>query len=194
MSLTVEQLTAIPRVQQVVPSPDGTWAAVVVSRLDGTGSKYITDLWRVPLDGKAPVRLTDGDAKDGGPAFRSDGGLYFLSNRPSPKDDAKDDDAPTQIWLLGSGEVGADGRDRRAAGRARIRRRAGTRTPSSRWCRGSRHGRSCAAQAPARAQQAGPEREAVHAMPIRFWDHWLGDVVPHPWCYRNGAAWISGPT
>jgi len=188
MSLTVEQLTAIPRVQQTVPSPDGTWAATVVSRLDGTGSKYVTDLWRVPLDGKAPIRLTDGDTKDWGPAFRPDGGLYFLSNRPSPKDpEAKDDDSPTQIWLLGAGEVVPTVVTDEPQGVLGfvVARSADAILAMVPWLPGM-DGPAQRKHLRERNKQ-GPSAKRYTAMPVRFWDHWLGDVVPHPVVYRNGG-------
>src|SRR5436190_6784060 len=193
MSLTVEQLVAIPRVQQAVPSPDGTWAAAVVSRLDGTGSKYVTDLWRVPLDGKAPIRLTDGDTKQWAPAFRSDGGLYFLSNRPSPKDDAKDDDAPTQIWLLGPGEVVPTVVTDEPQGVVGfvVARSADVLLAMVPWLPGM-DGPTQRKHLRERNKQ-GPSAKRYTAMPIRFWDHWLGDVVPHPVVYRNGGRVDLGP-
>jgi hypothetical protein len=63
MSLTVEQLVAIPRVQQAFPADAPGRPSSF--RPDGTGSKYVTTSG-VPLDGSAPTRPTDGD-KRGGP-------------------------------------------------------------------------------------------------------------------------------
>ena len=78
-----KQLVQLGRVADVAPSPCGTWLAVAVERLNGDGTKYACDLWRVSLtaDGGAPVRLTRGDSRDGSPCFRHDGALGFLSNR-----------------------------------------------------------------------------------------------------------------
>ena len=61
---TVEQHITLKRVSSFAPSPDGTWLAVVVQRLDQDGAKYVSDLWRVPTDGSAAVQLTRGDSKD----------------------------------------------------------------------------------------------------------------------------------
>nr|MCU0950269.1 hypothetical protein [Burkholderiaceae bacterium] len=78
---TVEQHIALKRVSFITPSPDGTWLAVVVQRLDRDGAKYVSDLWKLPTDGSAAVQLTRGDCKDVAPCFRHDGALGFLSNR-----------------------------------------------------------------------------------------------------------------
>ena len=95
------QLIALSRVTQFALAPDGAWAAASVQRLSADGTKYLSDLWRIPLDGSGAVQLTRGDHSDTAPCFRSDGALGFLSNRPplesKPDDDAKD---RRQVWLL----------------------------------------------------------------------------------------------
>lgn len=98
---TVEQHIALRRLSSITPSPDGTWLAVVAERLDRDGAKYVSDLWRVPTDGSAPVQLTRGDCRDTAPCFRHDGALGFLSNR-RPNELKPDDDAEKrmQVWLL----------------------------------------------------------------------------------------------
>jgi hypothetical protein len=98
---TVEQHIALKRVSSFAPSPDGTWLAVVVQRLDQDGAKYASDLWRVPTDGSAAVQLTRGDSKDSAPCFRHDGALGFLSNR-RPNEVKPDDEAEkrSQVWIL----------------------------------------------------------------------------------------------
>ena len=98
---SVEQHIALKRVSSIVASPDGTWLAVVVQRLDRDGAKYVSDLWKVPTDGSAAVQLTRGDCKDVAPCFRHDGALGFLSNR-KPNEVKPDDDAEKrmQVWLL----------------------------------------------------------------------------------------------
>jgi dipeptidyl aminopeptidase/acylaminoacyl peptidase len=100
-TFTVEQLVALKRVCAVAAAPDGSWLAVAVQRLDRDGAKYVSDLWKLPTDGSAPVQLTRGDSKDASPCFRHDGALGFLSNRSPnevPSDDASDQ--RMQVWLL----------------------------------------------------------------------------------------------
>ncbi len=53
---TVEQHIALKRVSSIAPSPDGTWLAVAVQRLDREGAKYVSDLWKVPTDGSRTRR------------------------------------------------------------------------------------------------------------------------------------------
>ena len=43
---TVEQHIALKRVSAVAPSPDGTWLAVAVQRLDRDGVKYVSESGR----------------------------------------------------------------------------------------------------------------------------------------------------
>jgi dipeptidyl aminopeptidase/acylaminoacyl peptidase len=98
---TVEQHVALKRVSSIAPSPDGTWLAVAVQRLDREGAKYVSDLWKVPTDGATPTQLTRGDSKDAAPCFRHDGALGFLSNR-QPTEVKPDEDAEKrmQVWIL----------------------------------------------------------------------------------------------
>ena len=98
---TVEQHIALKRVSAVAPSPDGTWLAVAVQRLDRDGVKYVSDIWKVPTDGSDATQLTRGDSKDTALCFRRDGALGFLSNR-QPNEVKPDDDADKrmQVWLL----------------------------------------------------------------------------------------------
>ena len=98
---TVEQHIALKRVSSIAPSPDGTWLAVAVQRLDREGVKYVSDLWKVPTDGSAPTQLTRGDSKDAAPCFRHDGALGFLSNRqPTEVKPDEEADKRMQVWIL----------------------------------------------------------------------------------------------
>ena len=118
---TVEQHIALKRVSAVAPSPDGTWLAVAVQRLDREGVKYVSDIWKVPTDGSDATQLTRGDSKDAALCFRRDGALGFLSNR-QPNEVKTDDDADKrmQVWLLpGRGRRGS-AVDRRTARRRRV--------------------------------------------------------------------------
>jgi dipeptidyl aminopeptidase/acylaminoacyl peptidase len=101
-----EQLTKLGRVSEVVPSPDGSWAAVEVQRLDAQGTRYVSDLWSVSLErgARPPRQLTRGDCRDRSPRFRRDGSLGFLSNRnPRAGEPEPGDTERAQVWLLPSG-------------------------------------------------------------------------------------------
>jgi dipeptidyl aminopeptidase/acylaminoacyl peptidase len=100
-ALSLDRFISLRRVGAVTPSPDGTWLAVAVSRLDPEKTKYISDLWKVPLDGGAPSQLTWGRYSDRAPNFRQDGALGFLSGRPPREGKPEDgDDERSQVWLL----------------------------------------------------------------------------------------------
>jgi dipeptidyl aminopeptidase/acylaminoacyl peptidase len=98
--LTPLRLTRLRRVASLAVHPDGRWLAVAVARLDVDDAAYVHDLFCVPIDGGEAVCLTPGPWNDRSPAFRSDGTLLFLSNRPIR---AKADEGETersQIWAL----------------------------------------------------------------------------------------------
>jgi dipeptidyl aminopeptidase/acylaminoacyl peptidase len=98
---TVESHIQLRRVSAIAPSPDGSWLAVAVQRLDRDGTKYLSDLWKLPTDGGVAVQLTRGETRDMAPCFRHDGALGFLSNR-QPNEIKPDEDADKrmQVWLL----------------------------------------------------------------------------------------------
>ena len=108
----VKRMLSLSRVSAVAPSPDGTWAAVQVARLDTDGGKLVSDLWKLPLADRAQpaVRLTWGDFDDTAPCFRADGALGFRSNRPRRPDKPEPgEDKRTQVWILGCGRRASRG-------------------------------------------------------------------------------------
>jgi dipeptidyl aminopeptidase/acylaminoacyl peptidase len=192
MPFTVDELVRLRRVGSVAASPDGTWLAVSVARLDGKQSRYVSDLWRVSLTDPAapPVQLTWGDKSDHGPAFRRDGALAFLSTRspragePEPGDDKRD-----QVWLLpaGGGEpvpltdepLGVlDFRFARSGDRLVVVAPVLPDVPHD--------------QQRARAREIaeqGPSALRFTELPARHWDHWLEPAAPHLIAYdeRGGG-------
>src|SRR5687768_11411555 len=100
MTYSVHDHVGLKRVSSIAASPDGSWLAVAVQRLDRDDAKYVSDIWKVPIDGSTPLQLTRGDAQDTAPCFRHDGALAFLSNR-QPNELKGDEDAEkrTQIWI-----------------------------------------------------------------------------------------------
>lgn len=102
----LSRYVAVPRIQQLVLSPDGTLLVAAVSSLDPEGKRYATSLWTVDPDGDTPAsRLTRSAKGEAGPAFLPSGDLLFTSARPDP--DAKEQDDDLHLWLLprGGGEA-----------------------------------------------------------------------------------------
>ncbi len=69
-----DQLPLLTTVSAPSVHPDGTWAVVATSRPDFDADAYVGQLFRVPLDGSTPYRLTRGQ-HDGAPQFSPDGTL-----------------------------------------------------------------------------------------------------------------------
>lgn len=98
--LSVEALVAMRRVTEVITSPQGDHLIVVAQRLDRKEqSRYVHDLWRLPLDGGEAICLTPGDTNDRAPCFTAAGDLAFLSDRAWGD---KEESAPpkTQLWCF----------------------------------------------------------------------------------------------
>jgi dipeptidyl aminopeptidase/acylaminoacyl peptidase len=171
---TVEQHIALRRVSSIAPSPDGTWLAVAVQRLDREGAKYVSDLWKVPTDGSAAVQLTRGESKDVAPCFRHDGALGFLSNR-KPSDVKPDEDAEKrmQVWLIAAagGEpqqltdepLGIEG--------FKFAAKADRMAYFAPVLPGVPHDKQ--RETAAERAKKGPSVRNYRRQPVRHWDHWL---------------------
>src|SRR5262245_22213748 len=101
MAYSVRDHINLRRVTSIASSPDGAWLAVAAQRLARDGAKYVSDIWKVPVDGSPAIQLTRGDTMDSSPCFRSDGALGFLSNR-QPNEIKPDEDAEkrSQVWII----------------------------------------------------------------------------------------------
>lgn len=81
--ITADDLFALHLVGDPQPSPDGSWVAYVVTRLDKDADDYKAAIWIVPIEGGAPRQLTSGSARDTTPRWSPDGReITFVSNRP----------------------------------------------------------------------------------------------------------------
>lgn len=171
--MTPEEFAAHPRVTAAVLSPDGAWIAAAVQRQDAAGGRYVSDLWRVPVDGSAPVQLTDGDTSDRAPCFRADGALGYLSD--AQPEDADGDHKHTQVWLL------RDGAQSRLTdeplGVSRFALDGETLVLTVPVLPGIPH---TAQRAHAEDQKKnGPSLLRYSTMPVRHWDHWRQPTRTH---------------
>jgi len=90
--LKVDDIFALKSVGDPQISPDGTWVAYTVRRLDPKEDAADTDIYMVPFAGGAPLRLTSSPKAESHPRFSPDGRhLAFLSGRVGKKG---------QVWLL----------------------------------------------------------------------------------------------
>lgn len=184
----VDALVRLGRADALAVAPCGTWLAVSVARLDADGAKYVHDLWRVDsVDAsKPPIQLTRGPSDDRAPAFRRDGALAFLSNR-NPRDGKAEegDDERAQVWILP-----ADGGEPRPLtdeplGVAAFRFAADA---DRLVCIAPvLPGVSLAEQRKTAADRKkhGPSGLHYKEMPVRFWDHWIGEAAPHLVAYTE---------
>ncbi len=206
MPFDARRLVSLGRVSSAAVSPDGTYAVCAVARLNvsegddpysDSGSKYVSDLWRVPLDGGAPEKLTRGKHNDRAPCFRRDGALGFLTNRPiksqglaKPGAQDSDDEERDQVWIF-SGDGDPEPLTDEALG-----------VDTFRFAPGG--DRLIVVTEVLLGVAAGDQRAAAKDLekngpsdlhypsrfgPIRHWDHWLGRALPHIVAYdeRGGG-------
>ncbi len=187
--LDADRVVQLGRADALAVSPDGTWAAVAVARLDGDGAKFVHDLWRVDLaDPAVPARqLTRGPSDDRAPAFRRDGALGFLSNR-NPRDGKPEDgdDERAQVWILpadGGGEprpltdeeLGVSAFRFAAAGDALV-----CIAPVLPGVSPGEQRKTAADR-----KKHGPSDLHYRQMPVRYWDAWVPAAAPHLVAYTE---------
>ena len=88
--ITLDDYVAIKNVSAPALSPDGRYAAYVIREVHVDDDRRKASVWRVPITGGTPERLTQGDSASS-PAYSPDGRyLAFLSDRTDK----------TQVWAL----------------------------------------------------------------------------------------------
>lgn len=166
--LDVDTLVRLGRVGAF--TVQGDRVVVGVERLDDAGSRFVSDLWAVPLDGAAATRLTLGESRDRAPRALGET-VYFLSDRKV----GKEEEAKTQVWALPkSGEPYPVTREPLGVSDFRV---AGERlVVMTDVIDGV--ARDALAQHEQDRKKHGPSVLHYKAMPVRYWDHWLGPARP----------------
>jgi dipeptidyl aminopeptidase/acylaminoacyl peptidase len=104
MSLSVEQMLDIGRVQAIAIAPNAAHVVVEIARLDRDRTKFVPHLYRISLQDGSMTQLTRGPHGCRAPRFRGDGSLTFLSTRSvAPyfdRDPDAGDNERNQVWLL----------------------------------------------------------------------------------------------
>lgn len=185
----LDQFTALPRVDGIAVSPDGSRVALTVSVLDAEGTGYRRSIWAVPGSdtgdtAAAPVRLTRSVKGEGGVSFRRNGDLLFVSGRPDGEGDT-DSDAP-QLWVLPA--TGGEARPvtRFAGGIGGVlgsAAAADTVAVTAALLPGAGTDRTgvVTADAELRGRRKDRKVQAIlhETYPVRFWDHDLGPDETH---------------
>ncbi len=174
MTFDVKQLVGLRRVSAVAAAPDGTWLAVSVQRLNDDGSKYMADLWRVPLGSGEPSQLTRGASKDTAPCFRQDGALGFLSDRRVTEGQEV---TRNQVWILPA--VGGEPQPLtdEPLGVSEFKFAGDRLVALAAVLPGIKHEdqRKTADE----LKDKGPSVLRYTEGPVRFWDHWVPAERPH---------------
>ncbi len=80
---SLDDYIALPRVEALALSPDGTRAVLTVATLKKDATGYERSLWSVPADGTGtPARLTRSAKGESSAAFTANGDILFVSARP----------------------------------------------------------------------------------------------------------------
>ena len=170
---------ALPRVDALALSPDGTRIVLTVATLSRDKAQYDRALWSIPADGGgSPVRLTRSVKGESGVAFTGSGDVLFVSAR---QDDSAEDSDTAQLWLLPSSGGEARAVTRLGGGVSGV---AATGAASDRVVVAAEllpGSKTLEADAGARATRKQKKISAIlhESYPVRFWDHDLGPAEPH---------------
>lgn len=172
----IEAFLRVPRLTDLTVSPDGNRVVVVIQQADEHGSRMVPSLWELDPSGKGPARrLTHSRRGEDGPRFAADGSLLFTSARPDPHG-TDGEDGVAAVWRLPQrGEahvVAADAGGLKLTGVATD----GTLLATTSVLTGA----TLSQDAERRTARKEAKTTAIWhtGMPVRYWDHELGDTSP----------------
>ncbi|TDN91797.1 alpha/beta fold hydrolase [Microbacterium sp. BK668] len=177
---SLDDYIALPRIEALALSPDGTRAVLTVATLKKDATAYERSLWAVPADGGGtPARLTRSAKGESGAAFLGNGDLLFVSARPDTE--GEDDDESGQLWVLPAHGGEARPVTRLAGGASSI---AATASASERVVISADllpAADTLEEDARLRALRKKKKISAIlhDTYPVRYWDHDLGPALPH---------------
>lgn len=174
---SLDSYIRVPRITGIALSPDGSRLIASVQEPDSKLAKYVTALWELDPDGRAePRRITHSEQGEQAPVFEPDGSLLFVSARPDPQ--AADDAGEPGLWRLPP--VGEAQRIATLPGgmSAPMVADTGLTVVCGSRLVGSTDGADDERRRKARNDQ-GITAILHDGMPIRFWDHELGDTETH---------------
>jgi dipeptidyl aminopeptidase/acylaminoacyl peptidase len=175
----LQQFVALPRVAGLAMAPDGSRLVTTVATLNPKRNDFVSAVWEIDPTGAAPARrLTRSSKGERAPVFTATGDLLFLSARPDPEAEEKDD-APAALWLLpaGAGEARVIGT--RPGGIGSVTAATGARAlvVTSNTLPGAVSGEDDEERRKAR-KDADVNAILHSGYPVRFWDQDLGPDEP----------------
>lgn len=177
-----------PRVTDIAVSPDGRRVVAAVQQPDRHGAKYVGALWELDPDGQqAPRRITFSTKGESAPRFACDGSLLFTSARPDPV--AADDDPSAAVWQMPDhGEASVVAHTPGGLGIVATAADGTVLATTSVLAGGGLDGDGLDGDGDRRkARKDGGVTAIWHTgMPIRYWDHEIGDVSPRLVLIRPG--------
>ncbi len=175
----LDAYVALPRIDGLAVSPDGSRVVTAVASLDATKTAYVTGLWEVDPTGARPAhRLTRSATGESSPVFLPNGDLLFVSARPCP-DDENAEEAPAMLWRLPAlgGEARVIARRPGGVSGPVVARDLGTVVVSSMTFPSSADDESDANRRKDRKEHK--VSAILHTQyPVRRWDHDLGPDLP----------------
>lgn len=188
---SLDSYIALPRVESLAVSPDGTRVVLTVATPNREHTAYERALWQVCADGSGtPTRLTRSAKGESGAGFTGSGDVLFVSGRPDAAAEKKNEAA--QLWVLPAAGGEARPITRLAGGVSSI---AATATESDTiaikadllsgasevQCSEMQSTEDLETDAAIRTRRTDKKIAAIlhESYPVRYWDHNLGPATPH---------------